>query len=219
MTDNTIFEPGQMMMADEDESVTEPAGSQGRKALIGVGAAGVALLLAFGGYTLLGGGGDAAVAPTVPARAGSPASPTPSVSAPAVIPDAKTSHAFRDPFKPLLSAKGAAVATGTAVSVPKVTVPKTPATKVVPLPPVGGSAGAATPPVPAKPVVKVKLISVDAGDTTGKVAVNGVASTAAIGVPFAEKFKALRFSEGSCGTFQYGDERFDLCEGQTATMR
>lgn len=217
MTNMTIFEPGQMESPD-NESVTEPAGSNARKALIVAGGVGAVALLAFGGYTLFGGGGsDPVAAPPVASRARASATPTPSASAPAaVLPAAKTSHVFRDPFKPLLSAKGAAVATGVPVAKVPVTVVASPKVQA----PVGGSNAVPTSaPVPPKPVVKVKLISVDAADTVGQVAVNGVASPAPIGVAFAEKFKALRYSEGNCGTFQYGDERFDLCEGQTATMR
>ena len=41
----------------------------------------------------------------------------------------------------------------------------------------------------------------------------------AVGDVFGTYFKALRLKNGKCGSFQYGDERFDLCEGETARMQ
>ena len=41
----------------------------------------------------------------------------------------------------------------------------------------------------------------------------------AVGDVFGTYFKALRLTNGKCGSFQYGDERFDLCKGETSRMQ
>ena len=65
----------------------------------------------------------------------------------------------------------------------------------------------------------VKVVSVAGDNSSARVTVGTKAYSVAVGDVFGTYFKALRLKNGKCGAFTYGDERFDLCEGETAKMQ
>ncbi|MDT7570642.1 MAG: hypothetical protein QOE05_816, partial [Actinomycetota bacterium] len=70
----------------------------------------------------------------------------------------------------------------------------------------------------SKPLT-VKVLSVAADNTSGRVTVGGKTYSVAVGDVFGTYFKTLRLKNGKCGSFSYGDERFDLCEGESSRMQ
>jgi hypothetical protein len=65
----------------------------------------------------------------------------------------------------------------------------------------------------------VKVVSVAGDNTSSRVQVGTKTYSVAVGDVFGTYFKTLRLKNGKCGSFTYGDERFDLCEGETARMQ
>jgi hypothetical protein len=65
----------------------------------------------------------------------------------------------------------------------------------------------------------VKVVSVAGDNTSARVTVGTKTYSVAVGDTFATYFKALRLKNGKCGSFTYGDEPFDLCEGDTSRMQ
>lgn len=84
----------------------------------------------------------------------------------------------------------------------------------------GGTAAGGTedPGTSTKPV-NVKVVSVASDNSSGRVAVGTKSYSVAVGDVFGTYFKVLRLKNGKCGSFSYGDERFDLCEGETSKMQ
>jgi hypothetical protein len=63
------------------------------------------------------------------------------------------------------------------------------------------------------------VLSVATDNTSGRVTVGGKSYSVAVGDVFGTYFKTLRLKNGKCGSFSYGDERFDLCEGESSRMQ
>ena len=82
----------------------------------------------------------------------------------------------------------------------------------------GGTTGGGTTGTSTEPLT-VKVVSVTADNSSARVTVGTKAYSVAVGDVFGTYFKALRLKNGKCGSFQYGDERFDLCEGETSKMQ
>jgi len=83
------------------------------------------------------------------------------------------------------------------------------ATTVVP----GASGGAATAPRPSQRVALINVYTKN-GKTVADVRVNDTVYTAiAPGQTFATNFQLVSL-QGQCGTFLFGDERFQLCKGE-----
>ncbi len=132
----------------------------------------------------------------------------------------------KDPFKPLVVAPvvGVGGGTGGVVAGGGTTVTTGAGGAVVTTQP--GTTGGATTggtstggsAVSSKPLT-VKVISVTADNSSGRVTVGSKTYSVAVGDVFGTYFKSLRLKNGKCGSFQYGDERFDLCEGETAKMQ
>jgi hypothetical protein len=49
--------------------------------------------------------------------------------------------------------------------------------------------------------------------------VNGTKATVAVGATFATYFRVMALWDGKCGTFQYGDEAFNLCAGHSIRLQ
>ncbi|MDQ1585243.1 MAG: hypothetical protein QOH80_608, partial [Actinomycetota bacterium] len=82
-----------------------------------------------------------------------------------------------------------------------------------------GTTGGTTSGNTAPKVLTVKVISVAADNSSGRVSVGSKTYSVAVGDVFGTYFKTLRLKNGNCGSFQFGDERFDLCEGESAKMQ
>jgi len=87
--------------------------------------------------------------------------------------------------------------------------------------PVGGgtAAGGTDDPGTSTKPVNVKVVSVASDNSSGRVTVGTKSYSVAVGDVFGTYFKVLRLKNGKCGSFTYGDERFDLCEGETSKMQ
>jgi hypothetical protein len=220
MSETTLV-PGQVRPGGSDSAADEATGSGSRTVLLLVGAAAALVVAGIVVWLLLLSGGEESTAAPAAAPASdavaAPAAPVDDapVTASGTVTQPRASHAFRDPFKPLIKPAAdtgttADPSTGTPsvsdpVSAPGTAVPGTPAT---------GSAGTGG----NVASTKLRLLSVAGDNTSARVSVDGDAEDVTIGVVFADKFKALRFADGQCGTFQFGDERFDLCEGESVRL-
>ncbi len=214
-------------VADGPADIEEASGN--RRTVLILAVVGILVLGALA-YFFVFAGGDEPTDTSLPARrsTGLQSTPTPTPSAPAVVKAPKLSNKAigKDPFKPLVvpPASGAGVGTGGGVVSGGGTV----------VTPVGGGAVVTTQPgtsggtaggtsaggsaVSSKPLT-VKVISVTADNSSGRVTVGAKTYSVAVGDVFGTYFKTLRLKNGKCGSFQYGDERFDLCEGETAKMQ
>ena len=204
----------------------EEASSNRRTVLI-LAVVGVLVLGALA-YFFVFAGGDEPTDTSLPTRrsTGVQSTPTPTPSVPPVVKAPKLSNKAigNDPFKPLVvppAAGGGVVSGGTGGHV------VTPVTggggAVVTTQPgtSGGTTGGTSTggsAVSSKPLT-VKVISVTADNSSGRVTVGAKTYSVAVGDVFGTYFKSLRLKNGKCGSFQYGDERFDLCEGETAKMQ
>jgi hypothetical protein len=232
MTTDTAFVPGRTQaLVAEDESPAGDAGS--RRALLLVGGGALVVVLAIVSWLIFFSGGDkpapSVSPPSVPTTSAAvPAAPAaPDTATTETKPNARIDHSFRDPFRALIAsssstpggvttagiipsssspaaAGGATTGAGTSTAGSTTTA--------------GAGTGAEPGGVAPSTTTKLRLLSVSADNASAHVAVDGTSADVKIGEVFAEKFKALRFSEGRCGTFQFGDERFDLCEGETVKM-
>jgi hypothetical protein len=203
----------------------EEASSNRRTVLI-LAVVGILVLGALA-YFFVFAGGDEPTDTSLPTRrsTGVQSTPTPTPSVPAKVKAPKLSKKAlgRDPFKRLVVAPVAAAVTDTsgtggavapvgggsgavATTQPGTSGGTTGGTST------GGSAVSSTP-------LTVKVISVTADNSSGRVTVGKKSYSVAVGDVFGTYFKALRLKNGKCGSFQYGDERFDLCEGETAKMQ
>jgi hypothetical protein len=215
--------------------------SGNRRPLVLLAALGAVGLLAVLGYLLLFSGGDEAAEEPVPSAAGQDAGdgvgaqPPAEDAAPADQPRLSKKNFGKDPFAPLIvepeavaggeaPVTGTTGTTGTATDPSGVTVtvvdPATTGTGTT----TGGTTTGGTDPgtgtgTASPDPVRIKVVSVAKDNFSGRVVVDGKTYSVAVGDVFAQYFKALRFKNGRCGAFQYGDERFDLCEGDTARMQ
>jgi hypothetical protein len=126
----------------------------------------------------------------------------------------------KNPFTPLMSptAPGGTTATTTAGAATGVATGGTTAagggTTATTVAAGGGAAGgSATAPRQSQRVALVNVYTKN-GKTVADVRVNDTVYTAlAPGQTFASNFKVVSL-QGQCGTFLFGDERFQLCEGE-----
>jgi hypothetical protein len=213
-------------VADGPADFEEASGN--RRTVLILAVVGILVLGALA-YFFVFAGGDEPTDTSLPTRrsTGLQSTPTPTPSVPPVVKAPKLSNKAigKDPFKPLVvppAAGGAAVSGGTGgvVVVTPVTGGGTTVTTTQPGTSGGTSGGTSTggSAVSSKPLT-VKVISVTADNSSGRVTVGAKTYSVAVGDVFGTYFKALRLKNGKCGSFQYGDERFDLCEGETAKMQ
>jgi hypothetical protein len=230
MSDTTTmpFQPGTV----EDESAApEPDDAPGNKRiLLLLGALGVLAVILIAAYFLLfAGGNDKAATGVVTAPRSSALASTAPSTAPttAALPKISARNFGIDPFKPLLTVASAPATTtgttaagttaaGTTAAGTTTTGTTTTGTTTTGTTTTGTTAPGATTPAPA--TFKFRVIDVAKDNESSRVSVDGTATTVKPGDVFSEKFKAIRFTGGTCGTFQFGDERFDLCEGNTAKL-
>jgi hypothetical protein len=195
----------------------------GQQRLIVIAAAGAVVLLLFFLVVLPnlfgGGGGGGGGGTTAQPPLARPRTTTTTVPAPAAAPGNFDTFMGKNPFAPLLAPVGTGGTTSggtTGTTVPgggSVTGGGTTATTVA-----GGggaSGGAATAPRPSQRVALLNVYTKN-GQTVADVRVNDTVYTAlAPGQTFASNFQVVSL-QGKCGTFLFGDERFQLCEGEEA---
>ncbi|MCA1822800.1 MAG: hypothetical protein LC640_00720 [Frankia sp.] len=144
---------------------------------------------------------EAFVAPRAPRRA--TATPTPSATATPVIPPTFSDVVGRDPFKPLYVAP--------------VIGPPPPATGPPQINPTDGGGNQASTP-PSRQFIgnhRVALIRVFSRNGTryAQTKVDSTVYTPAVGSTFATNYRLLSV-DGKCASYLFGDEQFNLCEGQ-----
>ena len=91
--------------------------------------------------------------------------------------------------------------------------------KLMGLPKLWNEPTATSAPKSADPVT-ITLVSVASGDTLANFSLDakaykGVKPQATFGT----YFKLLNLTEGKCGAVQYGDVTFEMCEGDSLTLR
>jgi hypothetical protein len=218
-TSTMPFQPGTVadvpLPPDEEES----PGNQ--RLLLILGAVAGLVVLAIAAYFLLfaGGSDDKATDAALPAANPSTQPSTVPSAAPVsgALPKISAKNFGTDPFKALISEAPVTNPTGTGAGTATGTGTSTTGTTPVVTPPVDTGTGTSpTPPVATSFRFRVANVATD--NESARVKVDGTASTVSPGEVFSEKFKAIRFTGGTCGTFQFGDERFDLCEGNTVTV-
>jgi hypothetical protein len=190
----------------------------GRQRALVLGAAGVIvllLLIVFVLPNLFGGGGGG-----TSSTSSQPPLARPSVTTTTVPRSAAPAESFevfntRNPFTPLGSPVGAAGG-ATATTVAGGTAGGTSgggATATTVAGGGGASGGAATEPRASQRVALLNVYTKN-GKTVADVRVNDTVYTALTpGQTFASNYKVVSL-QGNCGTFLFGDERFQLCEGQ-----
>jgi hypothetical protein len=187
----------------------------GRQRALIIGAAGLVTLLVFFFIIkpLLFGGGDDTTPSTQPPLA-RPRVTTTTVAAPGGAP-AETFDVFqgKNPFEPLVNPAGTGGTTETTSGGGGGATGTTVAGGGSSTGGGGTSGGAATEPRRSQ---RVALVSVyqSGGKTVADVRVNDtVYPKLAPGDTFATNYKVVSL-QGNCGTFLFGDERFQLCEGE-----
>jgi hypothetical protein len=193
-----------------------------RRTIVILALVGVLVVGALAYFFVFSGGDDKATDNSLPSPRSTSVVPTPT-KAPAVVKAPKLSKKAvgKDPFKPLVvvaegAAPGSAPATGGGTTVTgggtTVTGGGTTVTGGGTTTTDGGSATSSKP-------LTVKVLSVAADNTSGRVTVGGKSYSVAVGDVFGTYFKTLRLKNGKCASFSYGDERFDLCEGESSRMQ
>lgn len=198
------------------DGATEDTSKDSRKKLLLAGVGGVAVLALVGTFVVMPmlSSGEEDTAPLVPKKkAPAAAAKAPAAKAPAKAPAAKElpktydEDFQRDPFKPLYvesSDRGAGVAapgSGTGA------VPAPPA-PAAPAPAAGGTSANV-----GGNRVALMDVFVRSGKTYAQTKVGSTVHTPPVGATFATTYRLLSAS-GTCATYQYGDEQFQLCEGQ-----
>jgi hypothetical protein len=187
--------------------------SQQRLAVIGVGGVVVLLLLfllvlpkLFGG----GGGGTSAQPPLVrPPVTTTTLAPPPPPSSSGSFEQFQGKNPFTPLANPTSPTGGGTTATTVAGGGGATGTGGATATTVAP----GASGGAATAPRQTQRVALVNVYTKN-GKTVADVRVNDTVYTAiAPGQTFATNFQLVSL-QGQCGTFLFGDERFQLCKGE-----
>jgi hypothetical protein len=184
-----------------------------------IGGAGLIVLLLFFFVirpALFGGGGGGGTTTPQPPLA------RPRVTTTTRLPSALPSESFeifttKNPFTPLVNPAGTGGGTtGTTVpgGGPATTVAGGGGATATTAPPgAGASGGAATEPRRSQRVALLNVYQAG-GRTVADVRVNDtVYPRLAPGATFAGNFKVVSL-QGSCGTFLFGDERFQLCKGE-----
>ena len=206
----------------------EPPQSSKRTGIILAVVAG-ALAIGAGAYFLLFAGGDpiAASAP-VPPRAPTATAPAPvPVPAPAIPRDARKA---RNPFVPLVVPASAVAAPAAGAVAPAVTgaTPTTVTGTATGTTPGGTVTGTVPLPAPApvvtKPLVSAKpvavtVLAVDFAKGTASVKVNRNTYKTAIGDTFAQYFKLVGVTKGTCAYVQYGDVALPMCVGEALNLQ
>jgi hypothetical protein len=195
-----------------------------RRTILILAVVGILVLGALAYFFVFSGGEDPVDSAATPQSNGVQATPTPTPTPVAKAPKLSKKAIGKDPFEALVVASEGGGAAAPAVGTP-VTDPGTSVTgggTTVTGGTTGGttsggttSGGTATSPK----ALTVKVISVVADNSSARVTVGSKAYSIAVGDVFGTYFKSLRLKNGKCGSFQYGDERFDLCEGETAKMQ
>jgi hypothetical protein len=206
----------------ELEGVADAEETKGsRRALVALAVAGGVAVAALGGYFFVfsGGGDTTATAgnPIPPAATKVTPTPTPTPK-PVTVPKISQKSFGKDPFKalivpPVANPNAGGTTGGTTGSVTGGTTGGTTTGTT------GGTTTGTTSGNTAPKALTVKVISVAADNSSGRVTVGTKSYSVAVGDVFGTYFKTLRLKNGNCGSFQFGDERFDLCEGETAKMQ
>ena len=211
-----------------DESV-EGSGRKGMFVAGGV-AAGLAVVAGMS-YMLLSGGDDAAEAGVVASAKRSVVAQPNATAAPSSAPAIKKFNGknARDPFKALVveaAAVPAGASSGAGATPAPVVVPTTAPTiapGTVPAPvTVPSTSPTSSRPAPTSTkasLIRITMVAVSTGDTTARIKVDGGVYDVKPQEEFGKYFKLLNLHDGSCGAIQYGDEAFDLCEGQSRNVR
>jgi hypothetical protein len=201
------FQPGTVLDAPEAPALDEPS-SNNNNLLIILGALAGLAVLAIAAYFLLFSGSDAktpVAAGAAPSTVTQPSTAASTAPKPVTVPKISKRNFGTDPFKPLIA---------TAIVVAPTTTTTTTTSSTTDS---GGTTPTPAPTtVPVGTTYKLRVLDVAAQNGSALVSVNGTQVKVVPGQTFGgDKFKALRFSGGSCGTFKFGDEAFDLCEGNS----
>lgn len=220
---DTSFPFAGTQVADGPAFAQEEARGNRRTILI-LALVGVLVLGALAYFFVFSGGEDPVEESAAPRSNGVQATPTPTATPVAKAPKLSKKAIGKDPFKALVVASeaGAAAPVGGTAVIDLGTPVTSGGTTVTGGTTTGGTTtggtttgGAAT----SATTLTVKVLSVAADNSSGRVSVGSKVYSVAVGDVFGTYFKALRLKNGKCGSFQYGDERFDLCEGETAKMQ
>lgn len=188
-----------------------------------------ALAIGAGAYFLLFAGGDpiAASAPVAP-RAPTATAPAPvPVPAPAIPRDARKA---RNPFVPLVVPVSATAAPAAGAVTPAITgttpttvtgtatatTPGGTVTGTVPLP---APAPVVTKPLVSSKPVAVSVLAVDFTKGTASIKVNRNTYKTSIGETFAQYFKLVGVTKGTCAYVQYGDVALPICVGSPLNLQ
>ncbi|MGL5857827.1 MAG: hypothetical protein ACRC35_05365 [Angustibacter sp.] len=210
---------------DPESTPDTPATAAGnrRALLVGGGVAVGLAAVAATAFLLLSGGDDVADQGSVAAaRPGSGALGTPgapSTGQPAPTPTASPTESvqayngadFTDPFVELV--KNAGASGGGAPTDSPTDSPTDP-----PVDPVPGPAGTPSGQGSGKPAVAQELKMVSTSTDSATMTVDSKKYVVAVGKGFAQYYKLLAVS-GECGSVQYGDVTFQLCEGDAISLR
>ena len=224
MTETTF--PFETAEADSLEADLGPTGKNRQRTFLVLGLVAAVLVAAVGAYFLLFSGADSTDS-SLPVKPGTPSGSTGGSAgakhhkAKHHLPKISARNFGNDPFESQLDAAPIVVTdtgTGTAATGTTGTTATTGTTGTTGTTTgtTGGTTTGAT--TPGQPV-SVRLLSVSADNTAGRVVVDGKRYPVAVGDVFATYFTSLRYKNGRCGTFQFGDEQFGLCEGETSTMQ
>ena len=215
------------------ELVDEPVAAAGRNKMVVIALVVVgALVLVAAAYFLFlkGGSSGSAASPVVPTHHAQPSAaakaPAAAAKAPTTVTKSYDKAVGRDPFKALVvppstgngSTTGTTTATtpGTTTSSTTQSTTSTGTTTTT----VGGTSGPSSTGVGSSPVpVSLKLLTVADNNNAATLQVNSTKVTASVGAVFSTYFRVLALWNGKCGTFQYGDASFQLCEGQSVRMK
>jgi hypothetical protein len=203
-------------------------GTGSRRALIALVAAGGVAVAALGGYFFVFSGGDDATPSASKPVQSAPRKVTPAPTAtpaPVKAPRISQKSFGQDPFKALVvdrpaAAAPVAAAAGGGTSAGGISTGGG-TTSGLPGATTGGTTGGTTTTSggTSPRALTVRVVSVASDNSSGRVTVGAKSYSVAVGDVFGTYFKTLRLKNGRCGSFTYGDERFDLCEGETARMQ
>ena len=197
----------------------QPAAAGGNRRVVVIATAGVlGLLLGYFAIKGLSGGG---AAPTASAPSTSPAGPRATTTTTTTAAGSAPVQSFeiftdKNPFQPLqFAAAGSTTATTAPGATTATTSPSGGATSggTTPTTAGTGSGGAAEPQSGQR--VALRDVFASGGRTVANVKVNSTVYTVGTGDTFATNFKVVSLSQSTkCGTFLFGDNQFQLCQGQ-----
>lgn len=133
----------------------------------------------------------------------------------------------KDPFKPLVvantaSTSGTGTSTGTTSTSSTSSSSTTSSTSTATTSTTGATTGTTTGTTAAprsQTPISLSLLSVKADNSSASLKVNGRSTVVAVGATFATYFRVMALWDGKCGTFQYGDEAFNLCAGHSIRLQ